>query len=161
MGKISFLIHRIIMVLSVVVPCMVIIAACSPKIVYVKGDTEVVYKDSIITKIDSVEVPLPVEVIQTIVPAVEVWEAETSLAEARCELDTNLMVLRGELKNKQKSMPIGVPTTEQYHSRDSIQIKEIPVPVETIKYKTPKWCWWVLVIAAILLAMEVLRIFIK
>ena len=25
---------------------------------------------------------------------------------------------------------------------DVVKIKEVPVNVETIKYKVPKWCWW-------------------
>lgn len=116
--------------------------ACSPRVIYVKGDTTVEYRDSIITKIDSIEVPLPVEVIQTIVPAVEVWEAETSLAEARCELDTNLMVLRGHLKNKQKSLPVEIEHKEEFHQRDSIVREPYPVEVEKIVKVTPKWALW-------------------
>ena len=132
-----------------------ILSGCSPKIIYLPSETTVEYRDSIITKIDTIPVPLPVEVIQTIVPAVEVWEAETSLAEARCELDTNLMVLRGELKNKQKNLPVVVPSTEQYHSRDSVRIEyypqEVPVPQKYIPWwvKTLAWIGGIVSLAAL------------
>lgn len=131
------------MILSTMVPC-ILLFSCSPKIIYLPGETTVEYRDSIITKIDTIPVPLPVEVIQTIVPAVEVWEAETSLAEARCELDTNLMVLRGEIKNKQKTIPAAVPSTSEYHSRDSIKTEYVPYEVKVPEKYIP---WWVKTLA--------------
>ncbi len=141
---------------------LIIVSSCSPKIVPGPStDTNVVVRDSIVYVKDTVQVPLPVEIIQTIVPAVEVWEAETSLAEARCELDTNLMVLRGEIKNKKTTLPAEIEHQEQYHQRDSIQIIKEPYPVEVEKKVYPKWLIIIAILGAVCLTAEFMRIFIK
>ena len=33
---------------------------------------------------------------------------------------------------------------EEYHARDSIIIKEVPVEVEKVVKVAPKWAWWTL-----------------
>lgn len=152
---------RIFLILAVLIAAIFAASGCSPKVIYVKGETEVVYRDSIVTKIDSVEVPLPVEVVREVAAPTDTLEMETSLAKAKAWVDTASNTLRGEIKNKPKSLPVPVEHKEEFHRRDSIQKVEVPVPYEVIKYKVPKWCWWILGIAALLLAMEVLKIFME
>jgi len=159
--NIKRMMSRIFLILSVLIALMFAASGCSPKVIYVKGETEVVYRDSIVTKIDSVEVPLPVEVIKEVAAPTDTLEMETSLAKAKAWVDTASNTLRGEIKNKPKSLPVPVEHKEEFHQKDSIQKVEVPVPYEVIKYKVPKWCWWILGIAALLLAMEVLKIFME
>lgn len=123
---------------------------CSPKVI-VRETAKIEYRDSIVTKIDSVEVPMPVEVIREVVPALDTLEMETSAAAAKAYLDTASKSLRGEMKNK-KSMVAPVPVTEKYQYRDSIIFRDIPVEVERIKKVVPKWCWWNLGFSILLLA---------
>lgn len=116
-------------------------SSCSPKVIYVKGNTEVQYRDSIIHQIDSVEVPVPVEVIKEISPIYEPLHMEITNAVADCWADTTTNTLQGTLKSR-GNVTVPVDNKQEFHYRDSIQIKEIPVPVETIKKVTPKWALW-------------------
>lgn len=133
------------------------LAACSPKVIYVKGDTTVEYRDSIVTKIDSVEVPVPFEVVKEITAVLDPLHMEITNAVADAWVDTNTNTLQGTLKSR-GTINTPVPTKEEYHSRDSIQIREIPVPYEVTKYKVPNWCWWVLAWGILALLVFVLRI---
>ena len=160
MGKISFLIHRIVMILSTMVPC-ILLFSCSPKVIYVKGDTEVVYRDSIITKIDSVEVPLPYEVVKEVVPFMDTLFMETSLAVSKSYVDTTTKTLQGEIKNKQKSLSVEIEHKEQFHSRDSIVREPYPVEVEKIVKVYPKWLIIIAILGAVCITAELLLFFMK
>lgn len=129
------------LIITIIISAALIFPACSPKVIYVKGNTEVQYRDSIIHQIDSVEVPLPVEVIKEVTPLLDPLHMEITNAVADAWVDTNTNTLQGTLKSR-GNVTVPVDNKQEFHYRDSVQITEIPVPVETIKKVTPKWALW-------------------
>lgn len=114
----------------------VLFAACSPKIVYVptNTDTHIEYRDSVIYKVDTLKIPVPVETIKEVVPQMGVLEMETSVAEARAWVDSTTKTLKGEMKNKKTELSQPqVVYKEKIVYRDSLVEKEVPVPVEVEK----------------------------
>ena len=119
---------------------LLLFTGCSTiKYVPVKGEdiyhTEYVTKDSIVYT--------PVEVIKEVVPDLDTLYMETSVAKAKAYLDTNLNILKGEMKNKKE-----IIYRDKIVYRDSIVIQkqEVPVEVEIEKKVVPGWCWCLLVI---------------
>ena len=113
-----------------------VFGACSPKIVYVptNTDTHIEYRDSVIYKVDTLKIPVPVETIKEVVRQMGVLEMETSVAEARAWVDSTTKTLKGEMKNKKTELSQPqVVYKEKIVYRDSLITKEIPVPVEVEK----------------------------
>lgn len=89
-------------------------------------------RDSIaIHQVDSV-VYIPKEVIKDIVPVYDTLKMSTSMAEAEAYVDTITHTLKGSLKNKQGTTT-KIKYIDRVQYRDSIQIKEVPIPVEIEK----------------------------
>ena len=123
---------------SFIIPLLIagIFASCSPKIIYtpVKDSISVERRDSIIYRVDTLRIPVPVETIKEVVPQMGVLEMSTSVAEARAWVDTATKTLKGELKNKKTELSQPqVVYKEKTVYRDSLITKEIPVPVEVEK----------------------------
>ena len=119
---------------------LLLFVSCSTiKYIPVKGEdiyhTEYITKDSIVYT--------PVEVIKEVVPELDTLYMETSVAKAKAYLDTNLSILKGEMKNKKE-----IIYKDKIVYRDSIiiQKQEVPVEVEVVKKVVPCWCWLLLVI---------------
>lgn len=117
---------------------LLILTGCSTiKYVPIKGEdiyhTEYIIKDSIVYT--------PVEVIKEVVPKLDTLCMETSVAKAKAYLDTNLNILKGEMKNKKE-----IVYKDKIVYRDSIVIQkqDVPVPVEVEKKVIPTWCWYLL-----------------
>lgn len=115
---------------------LLLFVSCSTiKYVPVKGEdiyhTEYIIKDSIVYT--------PVEVIKEVVPELDTLYMETSVAKAKAYLDTNLNILKGEMKNKKE-----IIYKDKIVYRDSIiiQKQEIPVEVEVVKKVIPKWVYY-------------------
>lgn len=126
-----------------------LLCSCSPKVI-VQEKTKVEYRDSVVTKIDSVEVPVPVEVIKEVAFDYAPLHLETSLAEADVVADTTNRMLVGKIQNKAAKFKAPVEHKLEYHARDSLIYAEIPVEVIRERKVTPTWCWWVLVISIIM-----------
>lgn len=123
---------------SFVIPFLiaVIFTACSPKIVYVpvKDSTSVERRDSVIYKVDTLRIPVPVETVKEVAPTLSPLHMETSVAEADAWVDTTTNTLKGVLKNKKTALSQPqVVYKEKIVYRDSIKTKEVPVPVEVEK----------------------------
>jgi len=89
-------------------------------------------RDSIaIHQVDSV-VYIPKEVIKDIVPVYDTLKMETSMTQAEAYVDTTTHTLKGSLKNKQGTTT-KIKYVDRVQYRDSIQIKEVPIPVEIKK----------------------------
>ena len=119
---------------------LLLFVSCSTiKYVPIKGEdiyhTEYITKDSIVYT--------PVEVIKEVVPELDTLYMETTVAKAKAYLDTNLNILKGEMKNKKE-----IIYKDKIVYRDSIiiQKQEVPVEVEVEKKVVPNWCWLLLVI---------------
>lgn len=114
----------------------VLFSACSPKIVYLptNTDTHIEYRDSVIYKVDTLRIPVPVETIKEVVPPMDSLKMETSVAEAKAWIDTSTNTLKGEMKNKKTELSQPqVIYKEKIVYRDSLITKEVPVPVEVEK----------------------------
>lgn len=136
-----FLFFCLILLLLMLAGCKSPKASTETVIRYIDS-TIVTYKDSLI------EVPVPVERIVDVVPAYDTLKMSTSLANAEAYVDTLTHTLKGSLENKKDAVltkTVYLPSEERIVYRDSIQKKEVPVKVEVIKTKTPKWAYWTLI----------------
>ena len=114
----------------------VVFTACSPKIVYVptNTDTHIEYRDSVIYKVDTLKINVPVETVKEVVPPRDTLKMDTSVAEARAWVDTTTNTLKGDMKNKKTALSQPqVVYKEKIQYRDSLITKEVPVPVEVEK----------------------------
>ena len=113
-----------------------ITASCSPKVVYLPSDTVVEYRDSVIYKVDTLKIAVPVETVKEVVPPRDTLKMATSVAEAKAWVDTTTNTLKGELKNRKTSLSQPqVVYKEKIQYRDSLVTKEVPVEVEKIVEK--------------------------
>lgn len=123
------------------------------------SDVSTVQIDTVIIK-DSIWLT-PKTIIKEIVPALDTLVMESDIASAKAYLDTTFRALRGELISK--------PSKTEKKEKEKIQIqkdtvyvsKEIPVPVEVIKYKIPQWCWICLGVIIIEILVFILSIIYK
>ena len=134
---------------------LLLFVSCSTtKYVPVKGDdiyhTEYVTKDSIVYT--------PVEVIKEVAPELDTLYMETSVAKAKAYLDTNINILKGEMKNKKE-----IIYRDKIVYRDSIiiQKQEVPVEVEVEKKVVPGWCYWLLVINILTTIVFAIRLYFR
>ena len=88
---------------------------------------------------------------------------ETFYSEFRAYIDTTNKLLKGEAQNKEGVAPVDIRWKEKIVYKDSIQTKEIPVPIEITKEVTkyPKSYWWLLGFTLISLAYIALKIYFK
>ena len=115
-----------------------ILASCSPKVIYVptNTDTHIEYRDSVIYKVDTLKINVPVETVKEVVPPRDTLKMATSVAEAKAWVDTTTNTLKGELKNKKTALSQPqVVYKEKIKYRDSLVTKEVPVEVEKIVEK--------------------------
>lgn len=164
-NRLSFLKRaRVPLVLFALVYGLLLGSCGQIKYVPVKGETVVEYRDSIVTKLDTVTVMLKeTEKVRDYTGMLDTLELETKAAKARAWLDTAANTLKGTLEDKPVTLNVVVPSHEQYHQKDSIQIQEVPVevPVEKIVEVVPKF-WRVTGIIGIILSILVLLyLFIK
>jgi hypothetical protein len=68
----------------------------------------------------------------------------TSYSDFSAWVDTTQNVLKGKAENKDIDIPVKTKWKEKIVYKDSIQIKEVPYPVEVIKEVTkyPSTYWW-------------------
>lgn len=121
---------------SLITGIFLALASCSPKVVYLPSDTVVEYRDSVIYKVDTLKIAVPVETVKEVVPPRDTLKMATSVAEAKAWVDTTTNTLKGELKNKKTSLSQPqVVYKEKIQYRDSLVTKEVPVEVEKIVEK--------------------------
>ena len=122
-------------------------------------------RDSIVVhQVDSV-VYIPKEVIKDIVPVYDTLKMSTSMAEAEAYVDTTTHTLKGSLNNKQGTTT-KIKYVDRIQYRDSIQIKEVPIPVEVEKeVKIHPWyeriLWIMSAIGLIFMVLLTLKIYRK
>lgn len=126
-----------------------LLIGCGPvKYVYVKGDTVVEYRDSTIFRTDTLEVPVPVEKTVEITPT-DTLRMETSLAKSVSYYDKDIRMLRGSLENKKTTIPVKVEYKDRIITRDSVVVREVPVEVEKVVKRTPKWAYYTLIFSIV------------
>ena len=114
------------------------------KKVEIEHRIETHYVDSTIYHLDTVKVEVPREVYRDYTALLDTLHMETSVASSWAAVDTTNMVLRGELKNKPIQLEKEILWKEKIVYRDSVEYREVPVPVEVEKKVTPRWAWFTL-----------------
>ena len=134
---------------------LLLFTSCST-IKYVPVKVEDIYHTEYITK-DSI-VYTPVEVIKEVVPELDTLYMETTVAKAKAYLDTNLNILKGEMKNKKE-----IIYKDKIVYRDSIiiQKQEVPVEVEVVKKVVPGWAYYSLGLNILILSFFLGRLILK
>ena len=133
---------------------LLLVSCGAPKYITVKEKEYI--KDTVLIKADTVKVDIPVEVKVNVVPELDTLKMETSVAEAQAYLDTLTQTLKGTLKNKKTELKKEIQVVEKIKY---VEHKvEVPVPVEVVKKKTPRWAWWLLAIDACLLVGFILKL---
>lgn len=138
-------------------------ATIRPVPVQTTTDVQTVVRDSIRWKDSTIYVQVPVERYVDVVPAYDTLKLETSLAAASAYVDTLTHTLKGSIVNRKDP----IKTIVKYQDRkveirkDSIIVKEVPVEVEVVKTKVPRWCWTLLVFDVMLLLVFVVLVYLK
>lgn len=116
----------------------ILVSACgTPKYITVKEKEYI--KDTVILKADTVRVEIPKEVVVNVVPQLDTLKLQTSVAEAEAYLDTLTNTLKGQIKNKKTNLEKEIQTVEKIKFVE--RKVEVPVPVEVVKTKVPRWAW--------------------
>lgn len=130
---------KIILILALI---FCVVSCNTIKEVPVQTVEKIVYHDSLIYIVDSVEVAVPYEVIKTISLQTDTSYLKTSLAESIAYIDTtnnklfHTLTQNGKLKAK-------VDTVFRVEYVDKIIEREIVVEVDKIEYKYD-WFFWLL-----------------
>lgn len=144
---------------------LLLIISCSITKPLLTDNTTVNVRDSIIIhQVDSI-VYHPKERIVDIVPVYDTLKMSTSIADAKAYVDTTTHTLKGSLKNKQGTTT-KIKYVDRVQYRDSIQIKEVPYPVEVtkevIKYKHywyDKLCYPFAIIGLIYIILIIIKLY--
>ena len=140
------------------------LAGCKTVYIPVQGETVVEYRDSIITKLDTLKVEVKnTEYIRDWTGLLDTLSlsAEGGKIQSRAWVDTTKAALVGELETKPREVDVIVPHTLEYHQKDSTSIEPIIIEEVQIKYKTPRWAWWTLVFNVLGIALLGLKIWLK
>ena len=130
------------------------VISCRPQQTIIKEETVTRYIDSTIWHKDTTYYQLPVEVYSDYTGLLDTLRMENTCSYTWSAVDTNKMILIGELRTKDVKIPVQYLWKDRIIYQDSIveNTKEIPVPVEVIKTKTPKWAWITLIWTLITIA---------
>ena len=114
-----------------------LISGCSsPRYISSSSNIKIVAKDSLIVRTELVSVAIPLESHSII--AKKKSHLETSLAESDASIDS-LGLLHHTLVNKKDSIRTKIQYINKISYRDSIEVKEVPVPVEVKVPYIPKF----------------------
>ena len=114
-----------------------LISGCSsPRYIYPSSNIKIVSKDSLIIRTELASVAIPLESHSIITKKKS--HLETSVATSDAEIDS-LGLLHHTLVNKKDSIKTKIQYIDKIVYRDSIEIKEVPVPVEKKVPYIPKF----------------------
>lgn len=119
---------------------------------------KVIYKDSLIYIRDSIEIPVPYEVVREILPKDTTSILRTSVAMSEAKID------KGMLHHKlEQNGTVKTRIDTFYVTKTVEKIKEVEVPVEVIKEvkHIPNWCWYSLIFNIFVVLVVVFRIYLK
>lgn len=158
----NFLLHRLTEFFALV--CMAgCLAACSiVKPIPTETQTVVNYVDSVRYDVRDSIVLVPKALYRDYTGLLDTLRMETEYAKAEAWADTTHNILNGKLETK-KAVEYRERTVyrDKIVYRDSIQVKEVPIEVEKIVYKTPKAFWWVLSYSLLITLAAGLRTYLK
>ena len=121
------------------------------KKVEVEHRVETHFVDSTIWHVDTNYFDVPREVYRDYTGLLDTLNLETGVAKAWAAIDTNKMMLSGEIENKPVKLEKEYVWKEKIIYKDSLVYQEVPVEIEVVKETTPKWALWTLGICIALL----------
>ena len=135
------------LIIKYLFPSLVILVAgllmisCGPlKEVPVQYIDRIEYRDSLVYIHDSVEVPVPYEVVKEVLPALDTSVLKTSNAESVAYLDTTRRMINHTLEQKGTVKTV-IDTVIKVEYVDRLIEKEVPVEVEVVKYRRDALFW--------------------
>lgn len=124
---------------------LIFLVGCKTQHTAIKEETVTRYIDSTIWHTDTNFFEIPVEIYRDYTGLLDTLRLENKYSIAWSAVDTNNMILLGELKSKNVKVPVEYKWKERiiYQDTTIFKEKEIPVPVEkeVVKTKYPWWSW--------------------
>lgn len=116
------------------------------------------YRDSLVFIKDTVEVPVPYEVVKEILPKDTTSILRTSVAMSEAKINKGMLHHRLEQNGVVKAQ---IDTF--YLTKTVEKIKEVEVPVEVIKEvkHIPNWCWYSLITNIVVILFIIFKIYLK
>ena len=140
------------------------LAGCKTVYIPVQGETVVEYRDSIITKLDTLKVEVKnTEYIRDWTGLLDTLSlsAEGGKIQSRAWVDTTKAMLVGELETKPREVDVVVPHTLEYHQKDSVKIQQVPYPVEKEVKVYPRWMVILSILGIILTGVGLFQLYLK
>lgn len=144
--------------LGVVLICLLLsLNSCvATKYVPVQGEHRIEIRDSIIRVVDTVTIEIPKERIVEVIPEVDTSYLETKLAYSTAYLDRNNKTIHHTLEHKKTALKAPIDTVFITHVKteykDKVVVEEVEVPV------IPKWCWIIMMYAALMAGVTIMKI---
>jgi hypothetical protein len=159
------MIPKIFKVFAVGLICCLFWTGCKTTQTVIKEETVTRYVDSTIWHTDTTYFQVPVEVYADYTSLLDTLSLETNYAIAWSAVDTNNMLLVGEIRNKDIKIPVKYLWKEKVITKDTTIFKEkieyVPQDVIVEKKVTPTWAWWTLFICIGLLVYVGVRLYLK
>lgn len=125
--------------------CCLLSTGCKTTQTVIKEETVIRYVDSTIWHTDTTYLEVPIEVFNSYSSLLDTLSMETTYASSWAVVDTNNMLLVGEIRNKDIKVPIKYLWKEKVITKDTTIFKEhieyVPKDVVVEKKVTPKWAF--------------------
>ena len=139
-----------------------LISGCSSPRYIQSSNIKIIAKDSLVVHTELISVAIPIE-NHSIVTPTKKSHLETSVATSDAEIDS-LGLLHHTLTNKKDSLRTKIQYVDKISYRDSIEVKEVPVPVEVKVPYIPKFykftfaLFWIFVLFIVIKVIRKFRI---
>ena len=146
---------RVFFILIVIITC--ILSSCGTT-TQIPVETIYNYRDSVIVRVDSIKVDVPVERYVDIVNYADTLTLETSVAKAIAYADTTSHTLKGEIKNKSIQLKKEIVYQDRVIEKEVYKDKPVYIEVEKIKTKHPFYepiLWLFSLISIIYIAIKI------
>ena len=124
---------------------LIFLVGCKTQHTVIKEETVTRYVDSTIWHTDTNFFEIPVEIYRDYTGLLDTLRLENKYSIAWSAVDTNNMILLGELKSKNVKVPVEYKWKERLIYQDTTIFKEkeiqVPVEKEVVKTKYPWWSW--------------------
>lgn len=132
------------------------VGCATTKYIPVQGEHKIEIRDSIIRVVDTVTIEIPKEKIVEVIPQLDTSRLETKLAHSTAYLDRNKRTIHHTLEHKKTALKTQIDTVFVTQTRteykDKVVIEEVEVPV------IPKWCWIIMMYAALMAGITIYKI---
>ena len=136
-----------------------VMCGCSTiKEVPVQTVEKVVVRDSVVYVKDTVEIPIPYEVIKEIVPQDTVSILKTSVASSEAKIEKGMLHHKLEQKGTVKTQ---IDTFYVTQIKEVEKLVEVPIEVVKEVKHIPVFFWWSLVFNIVIVLIWVFRIYLK